>query len=175
LSCRGHVLGAVLLALAVASGGAPLVHGQAKDYLTGLEADKIRGTETSDGRIKLFLLFGADRLKKFQYELSRGSQDRRRAERLDVLLQAYAGCMDDASELMELARMKQQDIAKAVKLAQGKGKEYLAELEKLKASAGESATYRDALQDAMDATTEMLEEAEKANKEIAPPPVRRRQ
>jgi hypothetical protein len=174
LTRHNHILVA-LLALAGAGASAPPVHAQGKDYLTGLEADKVRDAETPEERIKLFLLFGADRLKKFQYELSRGSMDRRRAERLDALLQAFAGCMDDASELMELARMKQQEIAKAIKLAQGKGKEYLAELDKLKTAAGGSASYKDALQDAVDATTEMLEEAEKAAKEIAPPPVRRRQ
>ena len=174
MSLRRAQCALLLAALFAAVATAP-VCAQGKDYLTGLEADKIRDAEQPDERIKLFLLFGADRLKKLQYELSKGSVDRRRAERLDVLLNAYAGCMDDASELMELGRMKQQDITKGVKLAQLKGKEFLAELERIKAAAGDSATYKEALQDAFDATTEMLAEADKAAKEIAPPPVRRRQ
>ncbi|HEY2456956.1 MAG TPA: hypothetical protein VGI13_06620, partial [Candidatus Acidoferrum sp.] len=44
-----------------------------KDYLTDIEADKIRDAETTNDRIKLFLLFAEDRLKKFQYELEHPS------------------------------------------------------------------------------------------------------
>src|SRR5216684_3540103 len=40
-----------------------------KDYLTAVEADKIRDAETTNERVKLFLSFADDRLKKFQYEI----------------------------------------------------------------------------------------------------------
>ena len=43
---------------------------QQKDYLSPLESDKIRDAETTNDRIKLFLTFADDRLKKFQYELA---------------------------------------------------------------------------------------------------------
>ncbi len=35
-----------------------------KDYLSSVEADKIRDAETTNDRIKLFLSFADDRLKK---------------------------------------------------------------------------------------------------------------
>ena len=40
-----------------------------KDYLSSVEAEKIRDAETTNDRIKLFLTFAEDRLTKFQYEL----------------------------------------------------------------------------------------------------------
>lgn len=149
--------------------------GAQKDYLSSLEADKVRDAEQPHERIKLFVLFAEDRLRKYQYELSRAGNDKRRAERVAALLDAYAGCMDDAAELMELGRMKQQDILPGVKLLQLKGKQFLAELERQAAAASESTPHREGLKDAITATHEALQEAEKAVKEIAPPPVRRKQ
>ena len=60
---------------------------QEKDYLSGVEADKIRDAETSNERIKLFLDFAEDRLKKFQYELEHPSSNKH-AEMLNALLNA---------------------------------------------------------------------------------------
>ena len=144
------------------------------DYLTQLEADKIRDEEPRE-RIKLFVLFAEDRLKKFQYEMAKGANDKRRAERMAALMDAFAGCMDDATELMELGRMKQQDILKGVQFLQGKSKEFLAELERQIAAAPASAAYKENLEFAHLAVKEALEEAEKATKEISPGPVRRKQ
>jgi hypothetical protein len=42
-----------------------------KDYLSETEADKIRDAVTPPERIKLYISFADDRLKKFQYELTR--------------------------------------------------------------------------------------------------------
>jgi len=52
-------------------------HGQAvqKDYLTALEADKIRDAETPNERIKLFCNMRRSS-KKFQYELEHPSASR---------------------------------------------------------------------------------------------------
>ena len=58
-----------------------------KDYLTGVEADKIRDAETTNERIKLFLSFADDRLKKFQYEIEHPSANRH-ADMLNSLLNA---------------------------------------------------------------------------------------
>ena len=69
---------------------------QEKDYLSSVEADKIRDAETSNDRIKLFLSFAEDRLKKFQYEIEHPSSNRH-AEMLNALLNAYIGCVDEAS------------------------------------------------------------------------------
>src|SRR5882724_5595739 len=62
-----------------------------KDYLTALEADKIRDAETPNERIKLFLQYADDRLKKFQYELEHPSASRH-AEMLNYLMNSYVGC-----------------------------------------------------------------------------------
>lgn len=146
---------------------------QGKDYLTGIEADKIREAEQPNERIRLFLGFAADRLKKFNYENGRSIADRRRNDRLSALLEAYSGCMDDASDLIQLGRTKQQDIVAGVREMQAKGKEFLAELEKL-AAAGEDLPYKESLNDAIQATKDALAEAARTAKELAPPPVRRK-
>ncbi len=146
-----------------------------KDHLSQLEADKVRDAEEPKERIRLFVLFAEDRLKKFQYELSKGASDKRRGERMAALLDAFSGCMDDAGELIALGRTKQQDVLKGVQFLQTKSKEYQAELERQLAAAPESAVYRENLELAILAVKDALEEAEKATKEIAPGPVRRKQ
>jgi len=148
---------------------------QQRDYLTGLEADKIRDAETTSERIKLFVAFAADRLKKVQYELARTTPDRRRGQRVNDLVNAYTGCIDDAAELIELGVERQHDIRDGIKELETKGKEFLPYLEKLAAS-GESSVsdFKDTLEDAIEATRQALRDVEKAAKEMAPPPVRRK-
>ncbi len=166
--------GLFLLAVACALAGPSRVAAQKKDYLTNLEADKIRDAETSSERIKLFLSFAADRLKKVQYELSRATQDRHRSERVNGLLNEYSGCVDEAAELIELGREKQEDIRDGIKEMQKKGKEFLAYFEPLAASGPAVEPYKDTLDDAIEATKDALRDAEKAAKEYTPPPVRRK-
>ncbi len=167
----------ILLALGLACMAAPLgapLHAQPRDFLTQLEADKIRDAGAIPGlRIKLFLDFAADRLKKFQYELGRPDQDRQREIRLNRLLEAYTACVDDAAELLDLGRKKQEDIGRAIKYSQDKTKELLAELKKLQPNAEEF--YKENLQIALESTQDAAAEADRAAKEIAPPPVRRKQ
>ncbi len=83
---------------------APFVHAATppqKDYLSSVEADKIRDADTINERIKLFLTFADDRLKKFQYELDHPSTNRH-GDMLNSLLNAYVGCVDDAGDLIQL-------------------------------------------------------------------------
>lgn len=162
------------LACAVALACAGTAQAPKKDYLTQLESDKIRDAEEPSLKIKLFLEFAADRLKKFQYELARPSTERLREERLNYLLNAYTGCMDDAAELIDLGRDKQTDIRAGIKEMQKRVKEFLPVLEKLAAGGQELPLYKETLLDAIEATKEARQEAEKAAKEIAPAPVRRR-
>lgn len=173
---RDRIAACVLLLLAFTASPLALRSGQQpqKEYLTQLEADKIRDAEEPSPRIKLFLEFAADRLKKFQYELSRSSSERLRSERLNSLLNAYSGCVDDAADLLSLGREKQQDIRLGIKEAQKRLKEFLPQLEKLAAEGHELATYKETLEDSIEATKTALAEADKAAKEIAPAPVRRR-
>lgn len=148
---------------------------QQKDYLTSIEADRIRDAETSNDRIKLFLRYAADRMKKFQYELARPANEPRRAERLNSLLNAYTGCVDDAADLVGIGVEKQEDIRLGIKEMQAKSKEFLAYLTKLAEGSPDSAIDQDTLKDAIEATRDAQQEADKAAKDIAPPPVRRKQ
>jgi chromosome segregation ATPase len=166
----------LLLAAFLCTGAAAVASPQSaqREYLTQTEADKIRDAELPSLRIKLFLEFAADRLKKFQYELTRPSSERLREERLNSLLNAYSGCVDDAADLMSLGREKQQDIRAGIKEAQKRLKEFLPQLEKLAAEGQDLALYKETLVDAIEATKSAMDEADKAAKELAPAPVRRR-
>jgi hypothetical protein len=147
---------------------------QQKDYLTALEADKIRDAENdSNERIRLFLSFAEDRLKKFQYELEHPSSNRH-ADMLNSLLNAYVGCVDDAADLMQLGIEKQENIRKGIDLMATRSKEFLAILEKLSTDGPEREIYRENLDDAIEGTRDAMNDAEKAKKKVAPPPVRRK-
>ncbi len=153
---------------------APADPQEKKEYLTDAEADKIRDAETPSERIKLFLSFAADRLKKFQYEAGRTAPERHRAETLNGLLNGYIGCVDDAADLVSLEVEKQADIHDALKEMAGKGKEFLAALQKIRANpAPELDTYKQNLDDAIEGTGDALREAERAQKGYTPP-VRRK-
>jgi hypothetical protein len=157
-------------------GAAPLVCAgapQQKDYLTALEADKIRDAETVNERIKLFLTFADDRLKKFQYELDHPSTNRH-GDMLNSLLNAYAGCVDDAADLIQLGIEKQENIRQGIDMMTARTKEFLVVLEKLSTDGADRELYKDNLDDAIEGTRDAMNDAEKAKKKVAPPPVRRK-
>jgi hypothetical protein len=145
-----------------------------KDYLTDAEGDRIRDAVTPPERMKLFVEFAGDRLKKFQYELTRTVPEGRRAEILNGLLNAYAGCIDDAADQIEVAREKQVDIRASLKIMQTKGKEFLEALQKINQGGPEYETYKDTLQDAIEGTQDALTDVDKALKELNTAPVRRK-
>jgi hypothetical protein len=148
---------------------------QRKDYLSEGEADQIREAYEPAERITLYMKFADDRLKKFQYELNRKVQDRRRAEVLNNLLNGYTGCMDDAADQIAVGKERQSDIHGVLKLMKSKGNEFLDILEKLQEKGPELDTYKDTLLDAIDGTKEALTDVDNALKTAAPPPVRRKQ
>lgn len=161
---------------AVAHGASPRPEGvppnaqEKKDYLTEAEADKIRDAEDPYNRVKLFLTFAGDRLKKFQYELGRKIPERRRAETLNGLLNAYSGCVDDAADLISLEISKQAEIRDGIKLMVEKGNEYLVILQKIRVDRGpELETYKENLDDAIESTTDAVNESQKAEKSYTPP------
>jgi hypothetical protein len=143
-----------------------------KDYLSDLEADKIRDAETPNERVKLFLTFAEDRLKKFQYELEHPSPNKHK-EMLNYLMNSYGGCVDDAADQIQLSLDKQENIRQAIDLMSTKAKEFLTVLQKLQ-SGPELEAYKDNLDDAIEGTQDALNEAEKAKSKAAPPPVRRK-
>lgn len=144
-----------------------------KDYLTDLEADKIRDADTPNERVTLFLTFAEDRLKKFQYELEHPSANKHR-EMLNYLMNSYGGCVDDAADLIQVSLEKQENIRQGIDLMTTKAKAFLEVLEKLSSSGPELEVYKDNLDDAIDGTQDALNEAEKAKSKAAPPPVRRK-
>jgi hypothetical protein len=167
----------ILLLTSFLPAGPSLVHAKAqqqKDYLSAVEADKIRDAENNiNERIKLFLTFADDRLKKFQYELEHPSSNRH-GDMLNSLLNAYIGCVDDAADLIQLGIEKQSNIRQGVDMMSSRTKEFLVILEKLSNEGAEREIYKDNLDDALEGTRDAMNEAEKAKKRVAPPPVRRK-
>lgn len=148
---------------------------QKKEYLSDEEADRIRDAGTTGPRIVLYASFAGDRIKKLQYEFAHmDPADQRRAERLNSLLNAYTGCIDDAADLVDIGIEKQEDIREGVKALQARIKESLPYLQDLALKGPERESYKDNLEDAIEATQDAAKDVEKAVKEMAPPPVRRK-
>jgi hypothetical protein len=147
---------------------------QRPDYLSDDEADRIRDADTPSQRIKLYLSFAEDRLKKFDYELNRKVPEARRSEILNSLLNGYSGCVDDGSDQIDLAKQKQADIHDALKLMQTKYKAFLDQLEIYHKGGPEIDSYRDTLEDAIDGTKDALSDVQEAEKQMLPAPVRRK-
>ena len=148
---------------------------QLKDYLSEQESDQIRDARMPDERMKLYVGFAEDRLTKFEYEVSRNVQERRRSEILNGLLNGYAGCVDDGTDQIALAQEKHLDIREALKLMQTKDKAFLEILEKYEKDGPELDTYRETLEDAIEGTKDALSDVADALKEAQAPPIRRKQ
>jgi hypothetical protein len=144
-----------------------------KDYLSDLEADKIRDAETPNEKVTLYMTFAEDRLKKFQYELEHPSANKHR-EMLNYLMNSYGGCIDDAADQIQLSIEKQENIRQGIDLMATKAKEFLTVLQKIQSNGQEVEMYKDNLDDAIEGTQDALNDAEKAKKKAAPPPVRRK-
>jgi len=144
-----------------------------KDYLSPMEADKIRDAETTNARMNLFVTFADDRLKKFQYELQHPSPNRH-GELLNALMNGYVGCLDDAADLMQLGIEKQENIRQGVDLIAARAKEFLEALNKIAADKVDIDIYKDNLDDAIEGTKDAITDSDKAKKSVAPPPVRRK-
>lgn len=175
---KRNLISAPLLALLLI-GLIPLVNPPAqaqlkKDYLSELEADKIRDAETPNERIRLFLFFALDRLKKFQYELARTAPEAHRADMLNKLLSDYSSCLDDAADVLTVGIERQQDVRAGIKETQARVKDFQEMLEKIQKDAVELDTYKDSLQDAFESTRDAQADAEKAAKKNAPAPSRKK-
>jgi hypothetical protein len=144
-----------------------------KDYLSTIEADKIRDAETPNERITLFLTYADDRLKKFQYELDHPSPNKH-TELLNYLMNSYIGCVDDAADLIQVGLDKQENIRQGIDLMATRTKEFLPILQKYLAQGPELEIYKENLEDAIEGTQDAMNDAEKAKKKAAPPPVRRK-
>jgi len=147
---------------------------QPRDYLSDEESDKIRDADTPAARIKLYVAFAEDRLKKFDYELTRTTPERNRTELLNSLLNGYVGCVDDGADQIAMAREKQMDIHAALKLMHAKYNEFLVQLQKYDKGGKDLNAYRDTLEDAIEGTKDAISDVEEAEKEMLSAPVRRR-
>src|SRR5207253_10759430 len=112
-------------------------------------------------------------LKKFQYEIEHPSSNHH-GEMLNALLNAYIGCVDDAADTIQLGIEKQEDIRKGIDLMASRTKEFLPILQKYSTNGPELEIYKDNLDDAIEGTQDAMNDAEKAKKKVAPPPVRRK-
>src|SRR5260370_38816897 len=101
---------------------------QQKDYLSAVEADKIRDAETVNERIKLFLNFADDRLKKFQYALEHPSSNSH-GDMLNSLLNAYVGCVDDAAVLIQFGIEKEDNNRQGIDMMPARARQFLAALQ----------------------------------------------
>jgi len=170
---RRFICFAVLALLAGMLPGRVRAQRPEKDYLSDVEADKIRDAETPNERVKLFLTFAEDRLKKFQYELDHPSPNKH-PEMLNYLMNSYSGCVDDAADIIEVSLEKQENIRAGIDLMASKAKEFLTTLQKYQTAGPELEIYKDNLDDAIEGTQDALNEAEQSKKKAAPPPVRRK-
>lgn len=167
---------AALAMMCVFGPGARTAHGRQtkKDYLSDSEADKIRDAQTPSERIKLFITFADDRIQKLKYTLAHPNTfDKNRGEELNGLINSYSGCVDDAADLIQLGHEKQQDIRAGIKILKAKTQEFLTYLQDLQKSGPELDSYKDTLDDAVEATQDALDDATKAEKDISAP-IRRR-
>jgi hypothetical protein len=172
---RAFITCLLLATLALAAAAPARLSAQdKKDYLTDAEADKVREAYTTSNRILLYVSFADDRIAKLKYTLAHPNSDRRRPELLNAMINGYTGCIDDAADLIDVAREKQQDIRPGLKSLNTKGKEFLTYLLELQKTGPELESYKETLDDAIEATQDALADADKAQKEIAPP-VRRKQ
>src|ERR1700675_5094023 len=127
MTLRGRIL--LVVSFAGVLGASVLAQVPEKDYLSNVEADKIRDAETPNERIKLFILFADDRIKKFQYELEHPSQNNHE-QQLNYLMNSYIGCVDDAADLVQLGIEKQDNIRQGIDLMAAKSKDFLEILKK---------------------------------------------
>src|SRR6202795_4812624 len=136
---------------------------QKKEYLSEAEADKIRDAGMTGPRIVLYAAFASDRIKKIQYEFAHmDAADQKRTDRLNSLINAYTACIDDAADLVDLGIEKQEDIRDGIKALQAQIKESLPYLQDLAVKGPERETYKDNLDDAIEATQDAAKDSEKA-------------
>jgi hypothetical protein len=146
-----------------------------RDFLSSAEADKVRDAPTPNDRVRLFISFADDRMKKLQYELGNKEPSQHRETLINGLLNGYSGCIDEATDRLQDAKGKGVDMRWAVKDMQKQTKNFLDALRKIQTAGGpELDSFKDSLSDAIDSTQDALNEANKASKEYGAVPVRRR-
>ena len=144
--------------------------------MSDAEADKIRDAGRQARASCCTRHFASDRIKKLQYEFAHmDPADEKRTDRLNSLINGYSGCIDDAADLLDIGIEKQEDIRDGVKTTAGdSSRNFCPTCRTLSAKGPERETYKDNLDDAIEATQDAVKDVEKAAQEMAPPPVRRK-
>jgi hypothetical protein len=173
MGTRAIVWAAMPLAAMLAAGRPRPAQPAQKDYLTPLEAQKIRDAETASKRVKLFLSFAADRMQRFASELKRPGTGPHRSEILNGLLNGYSGCVDDAADRIQDALDRGEDVREGIREMRAQTPKFLDELKKIESSGPDLASYKDTLEDAIEATQDARKDAEKAAQQLEQPPARR--
>ena len=157
----GWLLCGALVALFLAPRSARAVPQQPKkDYLTDAEADQIRDAFT---------------YQKIKYELAHiDPDDRRQGERINDLINAYSGCVDDGDELVGVAVDKQVDVHDAMKIFDARAKDFLPYLKSLEPNAPLLDDYKDTLDDAIEATQDAMSDLADAATQDSSAPIRRK-
>src|SRR5580698_299076 len=116
---------AVFASLVLGLFSATTARAQKRDYLSTREAESVRDADTPSDRIKLFISFAGDRIRKIQYEFQHPADNTRPADRINAMINNYASCIDDAADLIDLSVDKQQDVRPAIKDMQSHAPEFL--------------------------------------------------
>jgi hypothetical protein len=146
---------------------------QKKDYLSAREADEVKNAETQSDRIKLFISFAGDRIRKLQYEFQHPADNTHPEDRVNAMINNFTSCLDDAADLIDLGAEKQQDVRPAIKEMKARAPEFLMYLQGLEDQGAKMADYKENLDDAIASASDALKTADDAAKDLAPPPVRR--
>src|SRR3984957_16637050 len=117
-----YVLALCAVFLSLSTGLPP--RAQKKDYFSAREASEVRGADTPSDRIKLFISFAGDRIRKIQYEFEHPSDNTHPADRINALINNFASCVDDAADLIDDGADKQQEIRPAIKEMQARAPEF---------------------------------------------------
>lgn len=175
---KTRLVAALLVTVSALAIVLPLATAKAQDqpdFLSPGESDKIRDAQDPNDRIKLFLEFAGDRLKKLQYELHLTTPQVNKQELIDGLLSAYSGCIDEAADRVQEGQQHAEKIRPAVKEMQKRMKDYLEVLKTIEAANGpDMASYKDSLDDAIAGTQDAATQAAKASKEYGSVPIRRK-
>ncbi|MFQ5695676.1 MAG: hypothetical protein ACE5HB_06785 [Terriglobia bacterium] len=165
---RALILAAVLL---VASASALAQRG---DYLTREEVDKVRDTQEPNKRIQLFLEIAGGRLG--QFEKSLGAPGGEPAAHHDVLLDRlndFINAIDDTAGNLEFALERGGvDLHKTRKKLLKQTENFLARLDRIRE--GHEIVRREFpydMEDALEATHDLVELAKQIPEEIIPPKV----
>lgn len=158
-------------ALAMALAGVPGV-AQQPDYLTPEEVEKVRETQEPNQRVELFLRFADQRLSLFEKALTPPpGEEPPRSGALKDMLNNFIRALDDAAEALDQPLERGGADLRPTHIGVTKrGDDFLKRLDHLRQTElGTSEDLRDDLEDAVEATQELLELAKKIPNEPIPP------